>query len=94
MEGCMEPWKSKKNKKYSPAIRSEFIERLYRERKRRRVPMTKLLHWIVEKALPEWEAEVLPEVRGAGENGARTMATEKQRTKKVRQRQPLGLYLA
>jgi hypothetical protein len=27
---------------------------------------------MVEKALPEWEAEVVPEVRGAGENGART----------------------
>jgi hypothetical protein len=64
--------KGKPTKKYSPAIRPELIERLYRERKRRRVPMTKLLNWIVEKALPEWEAEVLAEVRSAGENGART----------------------
>jgi hypothetical protein len=79
----MERWKSKKNQKYSPAIRSELIERLSRERKRRRVPMTKWLHGTVEKALPEWEAEVLPEVQGAGENGVRTMAPEKQGTKQV-----------
>jgi hypothetical protein len=71
----MEAWKSKQNKKYSPAIRSELMARLYRERKRRCVPMTKLLNWIVEKALLEWEAEVLPEVQGAGENGVRTMGT-------------------
>lgn len=66
----MQRGKPTKNKTYSPAIRSELIERLSRERKRRRVPMTKVLHWIVKKALPEWEAEVLPEVHGAGENGA------------------------
>ena len=52
----MQRGKPTKNKKYSPAIRSELIERLDRERKRRRVPMMKLLNWIVEKALPEWEA--------------------------------------
>jgi hypothetical protein len=45
--------------------------------------MTKWLHGIVENALPEWEAEVWPEVQGAGENGVRTMAPEKQGTKQV-----------
>ena len=79
----MEPWKSKKNHKYSPAIRSELIERWSRERKRRRVPMTKWLHGMVEQALPEWEAEVWPDVQGAGENGVRTMAPGKQGTKQV-----------
>jgi hypothetical protein len=79
----MEAWKSKKNHTYRPAIRPELIARWSRERKRRRVPMTTWLHGIVENALPEWEAEVWPEVQGAGENGVRTVAPEKQGTKQV-----------
>jgi hypothetical protein len=61
----------KRKRRYSPALKSELIERLYRERKRRRVPMTKLVNRIVEKALPEWETEVLPEIQGTGKNGTR-----------------------
>jgi hypothetical protein len=42
---------------YSPKIDEELIPRLYRLRKLKRVPMTRLVNGILEKALPEMEEE-------------------------------------
>jgi hypothetical protein len=40
---------------YSPKIDEELIPRLYRLRKLRKIPMTRLVNGILEKALSEME---------------------------------------
>ena len=49
---------------YSPKIKDDLIRRLYREAKRRRTPMTKLVNFILESMLKDLEGEILPEVHG------------------------------
>ncbi len=42
---------------YSPKIDEELIPRLYRLRKLKKIPMTRLVNEILEKALSEMEEE-------------------------------------
>ena len=44
---------------YSPKIDEELIPRLYRLRKLKKIPMTRLVNGILEKALQELEKEEL-----------------------------------
>jgi hypothetical protein len=51
---------------YSPKINEELIPRLYRLRKLKRMPMTRLVNEILEKALSEIEEkEITPQVQEA-----------------------------
>ena len=50
---------------YAPKIRDDLVKRLYAEKKRCGMTMTKLIHMIVENALKDREQEILPEVHDA-----------------------------
>jgi len=50
---------------YAPKIRDDLVKRLYAEKKRCGMTMTKLIHMSVENALKDREQEILPEVHDA-----------------------------
>jgi len=48
----------RKNRHYSPVIRRDLVRVLYFERRRRRIPMTRLVDELLSKALqetPSWQ---------------------------------------
>ena len=49
---------------YSPKIDEELIPRLYRLRKLRKIPMTRLVNEILEKAVSEMERKDLVNITG------------------------------
>lgn len=63
---------------YSPKINEDLIPRLYRLRKLRKVPMTRLVNEILRSVLPELEEEEEnkePACRNADKTNARRAGT-------------------